>query len=305
MAAGARSERPCRAPAAGTAGRAGHNPSWAPAKPWAVAASPRSERSHLELPAIRAPIPSRMAATDRRERSRREPAAARRCPGATSGPPTCVKARVGLTAGWGSPGETAHIGPPPPRAESRRKPSPSKDSRRGDAAGRGARLRPALRTRGSASLCLRTATVGPMPETASRVYTRDEPSGGAEARTSRQLGKRRVAAGPCRKSRAVCTRGVGFPTSARPLGTLLPGTPSRAYTRDAPSDAGAAPAPLKQAKRPGGMSPMSGTACRVYTRDAISGSARQPAGGAGRAGGPREGPPRWPPRSTLARPLPL
>lgn len=123
-----------------------------------------------------------------------------------------------------------------------------------------------------------------MPETASRVYTRDEPSGGAEARTSRQLGKRRVAAGPCRKSRAVCTRGVGFPTSARPLGTLLPGTPSRAYTRGAPSDAGAAPAPLKQAKRPGGMSPMSGTACRVYTRDAISGSARQPAGG---AGGPR------------------
>ena len=51
--------------------------------------------------------------------------------GATSAPPTCVNARVGLTAGWGSPGETARIGPPPPRAESRRGPSPSKGSGRG------------------------------------------------------------------------------------------------------------------------------------------------------------------------------
>ena len=137
-----------------------------------------------------------------------------------------------------------------------------------------------------------------MSGTAPRVYTRGAPSGGAGAPASRQLGMRRAAAGPCRKSRAACTPGVGLPTSARPLGALLPGNPSRVYTRDALSGPGAAPAPLQQARRPGGMSPMSGTACRVYTRDAISGSARQPAGGAGRAGGPREGPPRWPPRST-------
>ena len=55
------------------------------------------------------------------------------------------------------------------------------------------------------------AAAVPTSGTAPRVYTRGAPSGGAGAPPSRQLGKRRVAAGTCQKSRAVCTRGTRFP----------------------------------------------------------------------------------------------
>ena len=142
MAANSRYECPYQAPAAGTAGRAGHNPSWAPAKPWAVAETSRSEHSHLESPAIRAPIPSRMAATARCEHSLREPAATRRSPGITSDHPICANARMGLAAGWGSPCETAHIGLPLPGVESRCKQPPKGFKERGCCRARRARLRP-------------------------------------------------------------------------------------------------------------------------------------------------------------------
>jgi hypothetical protein len=161
----------------------------------------------------------------------------------------------------------------------------------GGAAGRGARRATPPGPGPSAPHPRRPAAAAvPTSGTAPRVYTRDEPSGDAEAPASRQLGKCRVTAGPCQMSRAVCTRGIGFPASARPLGTVLPGIASRVYTRDGVSDPDAAPAPLRQARQPGGMGPMSGTASRVYTRDAVPDGARQPAGGVGRAGGPRERP---------------
>ena len=101
--------------------------------------------------------------------------------GATSAPPTCVNARVGLTAGWGSPGETAHIGPPPPRAESRRGPSPSRGSGRG------------------------------MPLGAARVS--DRLFGPAGPHPS-ACGPRRPC--PRRKPRPACTRGAHLPATPGP-----------------------------------------------------------------------------------------
>lgn len=165
----------------------------------------------------------------------------------------------------------------------------------------GRAVRDPVRPRPSAPYPRRlAATVGPMPETAPHAYTRDEFSGDAEAPAPRQLGKRRVAAGPCQQSRGVCTRGIGFPTSARPLGTVLPGTASRVYTRDALSDPDAVPAPLQQARRAGGMAPMSEIPWRVYTRDELSGVVRPSAGGAGRADGPRGKPAPMPGPLNLA-----
>ena len=64
------------------------------------------------------------------EHSRRELAAARRRPGATSAPPTCANVRMPLSGADGSAPQTAHIGPPPPRAEPRRGPPPAGGAQR-------------------------------------------------------------------------------------------------------------------------------------------------------------------------------
>jgi hypothetical protein len=242
MAAGARYERPHRAPAAGAAGRAGHNPSWAPAKPWAVAASPRSEHSHLGSPAIWPSAPSRMAATARRERSRREPAAARRHPGATSAPPTCANVRMPLSGADGSAPQTAHIGPPPPRAEPRRGPPPAGGAQRScpcrelrPACTRGTHLPAAPGPRLPANwgcAAPRRAHVGnrapcvhpglafrhpPVPQGRLCLEPRPACTRGthllARARPRHLSSRQDDPAGwaPCQEPRAACTRGTRFP----------------------------------------------------------------------------------------------
>ena len=73
-----------------------------------------------------------------------------------------------------------------------------------------------------------------------------------------------VPQGASPEPRPACTRGTRLLARARPRH----------------------PSGRQETTRWGG--PMPETACRVYTRDAVSGDARQPAGGAGRAGGPRQ-----------------
>ena len=212
MAAGARYERPHRAPAAGAAGRAGHNPSWAPAKPWAVAASPRGEHSYLGSPAIWPPAPSRAAATARREHSRREPAAARRHPGATSAPPTCANVRMPQSGADGSAPQTAHIGPPPPRAEPRRGPPPAGGAQRSCPC---QKLHP-MRTRGTNFLAAprprRPANWGSAASRRAHVRNRVPCVHPGLAFRHPPVPQGRF----CLEPRPACTRGTGFLTRTRP-----------------------------------------------------------------------------------------
>ncbi len=193
-------------------------------------------------------------------------AGARRRPGATSVPPPARTSGCLSRVPTGQPLRPLTSGLRRHELNLVANRPPSKDSKRGDAAEWDAR---------------RATPSGPGP--------RPRTPAGSPRRS-----------GPCQKPRPMCTRGIGFPTSARPLGTVLPGTASRVYRGLALSDLDAVPAPLQQERRAGGMAPMSEIPWRVYTRDELSGVVRPSAGGAGRADGPRGEPAPMPGPLNLA-----
>ena len=111
-------------------------------------------------------------------------------------------------------------------------------------------------------------------ETAPRVYTRDGLSAGGEASMPCQQAKRFGGESRCRDPRTVCTREMGFLTSAELYWDFLPKIASRVYTRDALSGKGRPPAFSQQGETRRRGKTMSGASSCVYTRGALSAGGR-------------------------------